>query len=346
MALRTAQVDAPGWRTSRRSDDDTIVALCLSLYAEDPGPQPVGAAQVRNTLARLRDEPARGAALVLEVDDRVVGYVLLVSFWSNEAGGVLCTIDELYVEPALRSRGHASALISSLTRGRGPLAEHGVGVSLEVTSANTRALALYQRLGFQLGNRLLRQLIALFLILLPLIARAGPPPSVPEAAHTSLANAVVLVGNQALSEDVLRKAMAEGSSTTLDEAANLVEHAYLVRGYVAVKVTGATDPLSRKPTLSITEGALYALRSCTVLELGLRKKDKLGDSAKVCALLPLHVGDAFTKDEVHTWMSAVRARYASGGVRNVVLTPITLVDSDAHTVGITLEITRQPQRAR
>jgi ribosomal protein S18 acetylase RimI-like enzyme len=60
------------------------------------------------------------------------------------------------VSPAQRGRGHGSALIEQLAR-----EEHAaVGVQLEVTNGNARALALYSRLGFRAGNRLLRRMRA------------------------------------------------------------------------------------------------------------------------------------------------------------------------------------------
>lgn len=141
------------WRPATGADDDAVARCCLALFAEDPGKHEVTEANIQRTLARFRAEPARGRALVLEHEGRVAGYALLVPFWSNEAGGELCTIDELWVEPALRGKGHATTLIAALGR-----AMDTVGVQLEVTPMNTRVLALYERLGFLAGNRLLRRM--------------------------------------------------------------------------------------------------------------------------------------------------------------------------------------------
>ena len=73
--------------------------MCLGLYREDPGPRPVAREQIEHTLAMLRDEPSRGRVLVLEVDGRPEGYALLIAFWSNELGGEVCEVDELFVNP-------------------------------------------------------------------------------------------------------------------------------------------------------------------------------------------------------------------------------------------------------
>jgi GNAT superfamily N-acetyltransferase len=145
------------WRTATESDDDAIVAMCLALYEEDPAPAKVESAQVRRTLAALRREPVRGRALVLDIAGCACGYALLVSFWSNEVGGELCTVDELFVAPEHRGRGHGSRLLQDLAGAGHPFSAGAVAVALEVTDKNRRAQTLYQRLGFVAGNRTLRR---------------------------------------------------------------------------------------------------------------------------------------------------------------------------------------------
>ena len=85
---------------------------------------------------------------VLEASAGLLGYAFLCSFWSNELGGEVCVVDELYVAPAARGRGAATALITGLTRRGLPWFREAVAVELEVTPGNTRARALYERMGF------------------------------------------------------------------------------------------------------------------------------------------------------------------------------------------------------
>jgi len=123
--------------------------MCLALNDEDPGPRMVDAAQVRRTLSALRAEPVRGLTIVLDERGAQVGYALLISSWSNELGGEICSVDELWVTPSLRGRGHASVLLRSLMNGQGPWPAKPVAIELEVSPGNPRARALYEALGFE-----------------------------------------------------------------------------------------------------------------------------------------------------------------------------------------------------
>ena len=145
------------WRPATRDDDAALERLCLALYREDPGPEPMTRERLRHTLTMLRNEPRRGGAVVLEMAGQVQGYALLASFWSNEFGGEVCVVDELYVQAAVRGGGHGSRLLVDLAAGRGPWPGQPAAVQLEVRPDNQRARALYERLGFSGKNLVLRR---------------------------------------------------------------------------------------------------------------------------------------------------------------------------------------------
>ncbi len=137
----------PSWRPAHPDEDTAIVAMSVALYGH--GPPRMSEAQVRQTLATFRAEPVRGRALVLDAEGEAVGYAFLVSFWSNELGGEVCTVDELYVRPESRRRGHSTSLMTALRDDRSLWPARPVALELEVSPANHRARALYDRLGFR-----------------------------------------------------------------------------------------------------------------------------------------------------------------------------------------------------
>ena len=137
------------WRPATSVDDKEIVEMSRQLYAEDPAPMPVPEQHTRATLAIFRAEPARGRAVVLQVDDALAGYAFLASFWSNELGGEVVVIDELYVRPVFRGQGHGRALLTRLMRENSLWPRDAVALELEVTPQNTRAGSLYASLGFK-----------------------------------------------------------------------------------------------------------------------------------------------------------------------------------------------------
>jgi ribosomal protein S18 acetylase RimI-like enzyme len=152
IAKKTAPHATPvGWREATRADRRHVVEMSLALFAEDPGTYTLTARDVGRTLSRLEAEPVRGRAVVAEAEMAgrtvVVGYALLCSFWSNELRGEVCTVDELYIRPIARSLGLGSGLVQSLVQRRTFFAD-AVAFELEVSGRNTRARALYERLGF------------------------------------------------------------------------------------------------------------------------------------------------------------------------------------------------------
>ena len=146
------------WRLSTAADDPAVITMWRALNAEDPAAQPPKESYMERTLAAFRAAPLRGRTVVLEVAARVVGYALLVAFWGNEQGGEVCVIDELFVIPAERGKGYATALIAAIEAGGPVWGEKPVALQLEVSPKNRRARALYERVGFvMLRNHCMRK---------------------------------------------------------------------------------------------------------------------------------------------------------------------------------------------
>lgn len=99
----------------------------------------------------MLSDPARGDILLAQVGDRAVGVAVFAYSWTLEHGGLSCWLDELYVEPGLRSSGIGRALLLrgiEHVKGRGAAA-----IDLEVVEGHERAARLYEREGFRRRDR-------------------------------------------------------------------------------------------------------------------------------------------------------------------------------------------------
>lgn len=130
---------------SRDADASEVLAMMRALYLEDPPALPVDAGRFPRTIEFLLAEPSRGSVIIFAEGAATRGYAILVPYWSNEYGGTLLCVDELFVVPEARSRGIARRFFEYLATAR-PF--DAVAIALEVSPANLRAQRLYESIGF------------------------------------------------------------------------------------------------------------------------------------------------------------------------------------------------------
>lgn len=103
-------------------------------------------AAIAATVATLVRCPRRGFILLAYLGDRPVGVAYVAFSWTLEHAGNTAWLEELYIVPALRSRGIGRALLDAIVERARRL---GCGaIDLEVDATHSRASQLYQREGF------------------------------------------------------------------------------------------------------------------------------------------------------------------------------------------------------
>lgn len=120
--------------------------MMRALYDEDRAAHPVDDAGFPKTVEVLLADPSRGQIVLFDEGELLQGYALLIPYWSNEFGGTLLFVDELFVTPHARGRGIAKSFFRYLREQRPYKA---VALALEVTPANAKAHSLYTSLGFE-----------------------------------------------------------------------------------------------------------------------------------------------------------------------------------------------------
>lgn len=126
-----------------------VLTMMHGLYSEDEAASPVDRSRFPLTIDFFLANPSRGRIILFEEGISLRGYALLVPFWSNEFGGHMVVVDELFVTPEARNRGIARNFFRFLGEQR-PF--DAVALALEVSPGNTGALRLYQSLGFSCRN--------------------------------------------------------------------------------------------------------------------------------------------------------------------------------------------------
>jgi ribosomal protein S18 acetylase RimI-like enzyme len=132
------------------ADQATVKAYMYALYRDDPDGKALTNEQIDSTFQRLATHPDFGKILVFDINNQIIGYSLLINFWSNEYGGIILVIDELYITPQYRSRGIGTHFISFLKENK---FNDCIALELEVLPYNARALKLYKQIGFKKSNR-------------------------------------------------------------------------------------------------------------------------------------------------------------------------------------------------
>ena len=135
-------------RKLRQNDKDIYVRMAKEFYASDAVLLHIGEENILNTFDELMRSDTYAECHIFEFDGDVAGYSLLAKTFSQEAGGRVVWIEELYVMPEYRSRGIGRAYFEYLFKNNPEVRRF----RLEVEADNERAIKLYSYLGFtQLG---------------------------------------------------------------------------------------------------------------------------------------------------------------------------------------------------
>jgi GNAT superfamily N-acetyltransferase len=123
-----------------------FITMVRTRYNEEMPESPIPAEQVIATVRELEHNRDRGTVFIFDREESLVGYCILVNYWSNEYGGTVLCVDELYVTPGQRGQGIASDFLNLIAK----VAPEGCrAMQLEVKTRNRKAMGFYRKLGFE-----------------------------------------------------------------------------------------------------------------------------------------------------------------------------------------------------
>ena len=131
------------------ADFNKLNELIKSYYQEDATEKFIDSIKIQKTIDELSSHPDKGTILIIEQKDSIIGYCILINYWSNEYGGNLLHIDELYVIPEYRKKGIGTNLIKYLIENK---FNNSIAIQVEVTALNIKAKKFYEKNGFKVSK--------------------------------------------------------------------------------------------------------------------------------------------------------------------------------------------------
>ena len=123
---------------------DQVLKLVTAFHTE-AGIELTQEARLNGVKPLLEGSPY-GAIYLIGLPRAPIGYIAITFGWSIEFGGMDGFVDEVYVRPAVRGRGIAAEVLTSLPTA---LAQGGLkALHLEVDTDDQSAQRLYDRAGF------------------------------------------------------------------------------------------------------------------------------------------------------------------------------------------------------
>jgi GNAT superfamily N-acetyltransferase len=134
------------YRMVRPDDIPVLKRLVAAFYLETPyGTRSRGHGDIEATVRELGRNKEKGTLFVFEKDERIVGYAILINYWSNEFGATLLMLDEIYVLPEERGNGISGDFIDLLAK---VAPQDAVLMQLEMDPSNKRLVKFYKECGF------------------------------------------------------------------------------------------------------------------------------------------------------------------------------------------------------
>ena len=130
-------------RKMRVEDRETYLQMAREFYHSGAVLHPVPEEHFQNAFNEMMRSEDYLTGLIFEHEGRTAGYCLLCRTYTQEAGGMVVWVDEIYVRPEFQGQGLGKALFAQL-KALAPAARY----RLEIEPDNVRAEKLYRNMGF------------------------------------------------------------------------------------------------------------------------------------------------------------------------------------------------------
>ena len=134
------------WRPINASDREEYLAMTTAFFNTNAVIRAIPRSHMEATFDELMRSSVYTTCYICEFDGEIVGYALLAKTFSQEAGGMVLWIEELYLKTDYRNQGLGREFFNDLL---GTLPADIRRIRLEVERENEGAVKLYESLGFE-----------------------------------------------------------------------------------------------------------------------------------------------------------------------------------------------------
>lgn len=125
-------------------DKQVYVSLASAFYQSEAVLHPVPMQNIENTFAELTARDTYVECWLCEEEAEAIGFLLVAKTFSQESGGMVTWIEELYLKEAYRGAGRGKEMMRFIET-QFPASRF----RLEAEPENTNAIRLYQKSGYR-----------------------------------------------------------------------------------------------------------------------------------------------------------------------------------------------------
>lgn len=125
--------------------EEAFYTMCSQFFSSPAVCHPISREAMKTTFqTALSDSPYMRGLMILE-EETPIGYLLLSFTYSNEVGGMVVWIEEIFISEVHRSKGYGKQVLQWIIS---TYSDKVKRFRLEVTKENTSARKLYESFGF------------------------------------------------------------------------------------------------------------------------------------------------------------------------------------------------------
>lgn len=133
-------------RELKPEDRGAYIEMAHNFYSSPAALEPIPDEYLKNTFEECLRSSVYAKAYILEYNGDVAGYALTAKTFSQEAGGYVRWIEELYIRQSYRSKGLGSSFLKYMEQTREKTEKR---FRLEIEKGNIQAAGLYEKLGYK-----------------------------------------------------------------------------------------------------------------------------------------------------------------------------------------------------